>query len=77
MVCPNRDSDIFPLLKKFNNTPYHLCYEVEDLAQAIEYLKPEGFLLFKAPQRAMAISDSAQVAFLMHTRMGMIELVQL
>lgn len=77
LVSPNKDSDIFPLLKKFNNAPYHICYEVEDLAHAIEYLKAKGFLLFKEPQRAMAISNSAQVAFLMHTRMGMIELVQL
>ncbi len=75
LVCPERDSDIYPLLKKYVNTPYHICYAVEHIDTAIAALTNNGWLLFKDKAPAPAISDTAEVAFLMHTNAGIIELV--
>lgn len=76
LVEPSDASDIYPLLKIYNNAIYHVCYSVDDLSKATEELKKQGFLLFREKQNAPAISVSAEVVFLMHTRMGIIELVQ-
>lgn len=76
LVSPKIDSDLYPLLKTYSNQPYHLCYEVSDIENTIAELKKQGFLLFKEKQDALAISNTAQVVFLMHRHIGMIELVQ-
>ena len=76
LVQPSSESDIYPLLKKYNNTIYHICYEVDDIDSAVEELKKSGFLLFRGRQKAPALSESSEVVFLMHSHMGIIELVQ-
>ena len=77
LIQPRTDSEIFPLLKKFRNSPYHLCFEVDDLDAEKNRLQSRGFLLFKDSSPARAISDSARVAFLNHPAAGIVELVQL
>lgn len=77
LVKPRENSDLFPLTRKFKNSPYHVCFEVPDIDNAIMELRNRGFLLFKAKSKAVAISDSAQVAFLMSSGAGMVELVQM
>ena len=76
LVEPEKDSEIYPLMKKYKGTAYHLCYEVESLADSIKVLQEQGFLLFKDRQLAPAIGNMAQVAFLMNPHIGMIELVE-
>ena len=49
---------------------------MDDINVAVNELKNNGFLLFRDSQKASAISEAATVVFLIHTRMGMIELVQ-
>ena len=63
-------------MKKYANTPYHICYRVDDLRESVSSLKEMGFLIFKETEKAPVISDCAEVVFLMHSRMGIIELVQ-
>ncbi|MCM1264208.1 MAG: VOC family protein [Butyrivibrio sp.] len=75
LVAPKEESELHPLLKQYRNAPYHLCFEVEDLDESVGCLKSHGFLLFKDKQRANAISKTAQVVFLMHASLGIIELV--
>ena len=77
LVKPCENSDLLPLARKFRNSPYHVCFEVPDIDKAVTGLREKGFLLFKAKSKAVAISDSAQVAFLMSAGTGMIELVQI
>lgn len=77
LVQPHKESDIYPLLKQFNNAPYHVCYEVEDIDNSIQEYVSKGFLLFKEKTRANAISSQALVAFLIHAKIGIIELVQM
>lgn len=75
LVCPDNTSDIYPLLKKYVNTPYHICYEVDNLDYTISSLTQKGWLLFKDKQKAPAISPTAEVVFLAHASAGMIELI--
>ncbi len=76
LVSPRKDSNIYPLLKRYNNVPYHTCYIVKDMGEAINELAKKGFLLIEAPSRALAISEDARVAFLMNARIGIVELLQ-
>ena len=56
-------------------TPYHLCYEVDDMAMAITSLRRQRFLLVSGPVPACAI-DGRRVAFLFKKDNGLIELVE-
>lgn len=76
LIAPHRESDLYPLLKQYQNAPYHMCYCCENLESTIELLKADRYMLFKSPATAPAIGKSARVAFLMHARVGMIELVE-
>ena len=76
LVSPRKDSGIYPLLKRYNNVPYHTCYIVKDMGEAINELTKKGFLLIEEPSRALAISEDARVAFLMNARIGIVELLQ-
>ena len=70
-------SEFFPLSKRYKNTPYHVCYLVDNIKSAIEFLSGEGFLLFKPEEPAPAIAETAVVAFLMHSKIGIVELLQM
>lgn len=76
LVAPHKESDIYPLLKIYKNSPYHLCYEVDGIDEVIKLLKKMGFMMFKKVEPAMAIGPNAKVAFMMNTSIGMIEIVQ-
>jgi len=71
----NEDSPIYGLLKRFKNAPYHICYEVECLDEAIAMLSKEDFILIRPPEIAPAINNQL-VAFLNNSSIGIIELLQ-
>lgn len=82
LVCPDRASNLYPLLKKYKNSPYHMCYEVENLQESISEMEAEGFVCFKQPEDAKMIDIlqntlGCKVAFLMSSSIGMVELLQL
>lgn len=56
-------------------TPYHICYEVADIAAAIEMLRGQRFLLVSGPVAACAM-DNKQIAFMFQKNTGLIELVE-
>lgn len=56
-------------------TPYHICYEVQDLEEAITALRQQRFLLVNGPVPACAM-DGKRVAFLFQKNSGLIELVE-
>lgn len=55
---------------------HHVCYEVDDIDKAVSDCVNKGFLLIKEKMSAEAISKDALVVFLMHAKVGIIELVQ-
>lgn len=56
-------------------TPYHICYEVADIAAAIEMLRGQRFLLVSGPVAACAM-DNKRIAFMFQKNTGLIELVE-
>lgn len=76
LVSPiDENSTVSGLIKKLGNTPYHICYEVENMEEAIAKLKKQKFALIQKPKEAIAI-DRKKVAFLYEKNIGMIELVE-
>lgn len=77
LVAPNSDSTpVDGVLKSVGPTPYHICYEVPDMAAALNDLKQNGWMVIKEPEPAPAI-DGAPVAFLYNRYIGMMELVEI
>jgi methylmalonyl-CoA/ethylmalonyl-CoA epimerase len=73
----NTDSPIYGLRKRYRNSPYHICFQTENLKKAIEELEMGGYTLFQPPQQAPAITGCPNVAFLMNQKIGIIELVEI
>lgn len=75
LVCPDKESPIYGLMKRYKNSPYHICYECDDLQLQIQPLTETGCLVIQEPCIAPAINNR-RVAFLMNSEIGMIELVE-
>ncbi len=69
------DSPMYPLLKRYKNTPYHFCYETDDLDEALKELSTNGYTVIQEPEIAPCIDDK-RVVFMNNISMGIIELVE-
>ena len=75
LVSPcSADSVVSGLLKKYKNTPYHICYEAEDPEGAYRELTENGFAAIDTPTPAPALGGR-DVVFLTSPVIGMIELM--
>ena len=68
-------SPVCKILEKNGVTPYHTCYEVENINQAVEELRKQKYVLVCKPVEAVAIHN-CKVAFLHNRHVGLIELVE-
>ena len=76
LVSPaSEDSVVSGLIKKFKNSPYHICYETEQFDKDYQELINGGFVSIDSPTPAPAL-QGRNVVFLMNASMGMIELLQ-
>jgi methylmalonyl-CoA/ethylmalonyl-CoA epimerase len=76
IICPASDDSIVRnLTKKFNNKIYHICYEVDNIEQAIKDLEEKGFVLIDPPRPAIFF-DNRRVAFLSSIYCGIVELIE-
>ncbi|MEJ2594751.1 MAG: VOC family protein [bacterium] len=76
LISPLNDkSPIRNYLNKIGNTPYHLCYETDNMDEAIAELRKQRYLLVEKPSAAIAIDDH-RVAFLYHPKYGLLELLE-
>lgn len=76
LVSPaSKESVVFDLMKKMGNTPYHICYETEDMDAQIAALLAEHYVICSEKHEAIAIAGK-RVCFLIHPFIGMIELVE-
>lgn len=69
------DSVVAGLYKKVGNSPYHICYEVENLEQAMEELRGKRYVSWDEPHEAKVFGGK-RVCFLIHPYLGMIELLE-
>lgn len=75
LVSPfSEDSVVAGLLKKYKNTPYHICYEADDPQAAYLELTGNGFTAIDTPTPAPALGG-CDVVFLTSPVIGMIELI--
>ena len=56
-------------------TPYHLCYQVQDIENSIQSLRSQRFLLVTGPVPACAM-ENRRIAFLFKKDVGLVELVE-
>lgn len=71
----DENSPVVQILKKNGTTPYHICYMVPDIKDAIKQLKRKRYVLVSSAKPACAL-DNREVAFLFHKDIGLIELLQ-
>jgi methylmalonyl-CoA/ethylmalonyl-CoA epimerase len=75
LVAPaNDDSPVHKLLGKGIGT-YHLCYEVDDIAQALRHVRSHGCLVVSEPVPAVAF-DGRRIAWFYTPTRQLTELVE-
>lgn len=76
LVSPNSNRSVVAhLMKTHKNSPYHICYETEDLDTDITSLAEKGFMSIDRPTPAPAL-NGRRVCFFMSPQIGIIELVE-
>lgn len=76
LVSPyDQTSVVAGLLARVGNSPYHLCYEVDDLDAEVERLRDARYVV-SADSAAAPACGGRRVVFLVHPFMGMIELLE-
>lgn len=68
-------SPVNSTLDKMGVTPYHTCYEVDNMESSIKELRKLKYVLVSKPVEAVAI-HGAKVCFLFNKNVGLIELVE-
>lgn len=76
LVAPlNKESSVTSLLKKQGSSPYHICYEANDIDKEIKEMSNSGFTIITKLSEAPAI-DNKKVVFLYKRNIGLIELIK-
>jgi len=76
LLEPNDDkSPICKTLEKNGVSPYHCCYEVDNLDLARKDLRTLGYLPISKPEHALAI-NGRMVQFFYNRKVGIIEVVE-
>lgn len=69
------DSLVAGLMKRYKNSPYHICYETPNIDAALSQLTAQGYTAIDTPTPAPAL-DGRRVVFLTNSLLGMIELLE-
>lgn len=76
LVSPgSTESVVSNLIKKYKNSPYHICYYSDDFEQDVHNLEASGFMMFDQPAPAPAINN-CQVCFLISPQIGLVEILK-
>lgn len=76
LVSPaSGESVVSGLIKKYKNSPYHICYETERFDEDYRELTGSGYVSIDVPTPAPALQNR-NVVFLMNAALGMIELLE-
>jgi methylmalonyl-CoA/ethylmalonyl-CoA epimerase len=71
----NETSPVNKILEKAGVMPYHICYEVDNIDEAVSDLKKQRYLLLQMPVLAIAL-DNRKICFMFHKDVGLIELLE-
>ena len=75
LAAHDEKSPVNNILQKVGSGPYHCCYVVQDIEDAISKLKRMRYIATSKPAEAVAI-DNHRVCFLYNKEIGLIELVE-
>lgn len=76
LISPvSEKSVVANLIKKYKNSPYHMCYECDDFDKELAELESLGFCRFEEPTLAPAI-ENRRVCYLMNANIGLVELLE-
>lgn len=76
LVSPcSEDSVVAGLMKRYKNSPYHICYETKDFPRDFAELTANGFLAVDELTKAPALGGR-EVVFLNNASLGLIELIR-
>lgn len=67
-------SPVDNILANSGNAPYHICYVVDDIEQAVEDLYEEDFKPLFFPVESVAMNNK-KICYLYNLKVGLIELV--
>ena len=68
-------SPVNKTLEKVGVSPYHCCYVVDNLEEAVAELRIQKYIMVSKPSEAVAFCGS-RVCFLFNKNVGLIELVE-
>jgi len=71
----NNESPISNIVKNSGTTPYHTCYEVEDILKSIEELEELNFRPLMEPLKSQTMEDGL-FCYLFSSEVGLVELYQ-
>jgi methylmalonyl-CoA/ethylmalonyl-CoA epimerase len=75
LVAPvNENSPVIKTLDKMGVTPYHVCYETNDIEQSVTSLRKQHFLMLFKPVEAIAF-EKRKICYLYNKHVGLIELL--
>lgn len=72
---PQEKDPVSSILKKSGVSPYHLCYVVHDINEAMESLYEEGFIPLFMPVESIAM-HGRKICYLCSLEVGTIEIVE-
>lgn len=76
LITPlNEESPITNILKKQGSSPYHICYETNDIDKEIKEMSNNGFTIITKLSEVPAI-ENKKVVFLYKRNIGLIELIK-
>lgn len=68
-------SPINKIIKTSGVSPYHCCYVVDDINDAIIELRKQKYVMLSMPVEAVAL-DNRKICFLFNKEVGLIELLE-
>lgn len=75
-VAPvDENSPIVKTLEKSGISPYHVCYEVDDIEQAVKDLRKMKYIKLFNPVPAVGIDDK-KICYLFNSQVGLLEIVE-
>ncbi|MDR1803720.1 MAG: VOC family protein [Treponema sp.] len=72
---PINFSPVRRIIEKLGVSPYHICYEVNNMENAMNELRKQKYLLLTRPVKAIAMNNR-KICFLYNKEVGLIELVE-
>jgi methylmalonyl-CoA/ethylmalonyl-CoA epimerase len=71
----SKDAPVFNIIKNSGTTPYHTCYEVENMQEALDELEDMGFRMLFEPL-VSEVMDHGLFCYLFSAEIGLFELYQ-